>query len=84
MSTTSLFIGCYPTGLVYADTSNEVDGDYKRIAYLNYRTLELEIDDAKSPLLPLVMADAERMKAKRGERYQIAGNMSVILGRERE
>ena len=37
-----LFIGCYPTGLVDADTEQEVDRDYKRLAYLSYSTLVLE------------------------------------------
>ena len=76
----SLFVGCFPTGLVYCDRQIEVNGDYKRIAYLNYGTLKLEIDDPKSPLLPLVQEDAARMQARRGELFAIAGNMSVTLG----
>lgn len=75
-----LFIGCYPTGLVYADKGIEVAGDYKRIAYLNYATLVLDVDDLKSVLLPAIREDAARMQAQRGEQFPIAGNMSVTLG----
>ncbi len=39
-----LFIGVYPTGIAYADKWNEVDGDYKRLAFLRFATLALDIE----------------------------------------
>lgn len=75
-----LFIGCFPTGLVYCDKSIEEHGDYKKIAYLNYNTLELEIYSPKSPLLPAIKRDAIAMQHMRGKPFPIAGNMTVILG----
>ena len=77
-----LFIGKYPCGLVYADRDKEVQGDYKRIAFLSYSKLELEIDDKRSPLLAEVKAHAATVQAKRGQEYSIAGNMSIILGKK--
>jgi hypothetical protein len=46
-----LFIGLFPTGFSYADRTREEQGDYKRIAFLPYDTLELKVYDPKSKLL---------------------------------
>lgn len=83
-----LFIGCYPTGLVYADRKREKDGDYVRLAYLNYGTLVLEFD--KGILIgyrkidPVLIREVERhalyMQSLRGQKFAIAGNATVILG----
>ena len=43
-----LVIGNYPEGIVYADHFVEEHGDYKRLAFLSYRTLTLEL----SPHVP--------------------------------
>lgn len=74
------FAGNYPCGVVYADRGIEEHGDYKRVAFLSYSKLELEIDDPRSPLLERVKADAAAMQARRGQPYQIAGNMTITLG----
>ncbi len=42
MNDQRIFIGIYPAGIVYADRTVEVDGDYARLAFLPYSTLELE------------------------------------------
>lgn len=76
-----LFVGCYPTGFVYADKSRERNGDYWRLGYQSYRTLCLELDaDCPAEMRPLVEAHAAQMQARRGEQYRIAGNMTVVLG----
>jgi hypothetical protein len=76
-----IFIGCYPTGLVYSDRWVEKDGDYKRLAYLNYGTLKLEIQkDCPGKLADEIIAHSKTMK--RGESFQIAGNLAVTLGSE--
>jgi hypothetical protein len=76
-----LFIGKYPTGLVYANKRVEVAGDYKRLAYLNYRTLALEVDKGcPKEFLALIQADHARMLALKHTLYSIAGNMQIVLG----
>ncbi len=66
------FCGVFPGGLSYADRSIEVDGDYKRIAFLPYSTLTLEIYDHNSPLIERIKADAAAMQARRGELFGIS------------
>lgn len=80
----NLFIACFPTGLVYCDKSREVDGDYIKVAYLNYGTLDLSVYEPRSPLMPDVKADAEQMQSRSGEQFQIAGNAFVTLGDKME
>lgn len=85
-----LFIGVYPTGLVYADRFREVDGDYVRLAYLNYRTLELEFDGPQGRALKFegaeelrreIEADARSMQGRRGELFPTsAAGQSILLG----
>lgn len=77
-----LFAGCFPTGISYADTRVERHGDYKRCAFLSYRTLELDIEKDCSPdLRERIIADAARIKARRGEQYRISTfGQTVTLG----
>ena len=75
-----LFCGCFPTGWSWCDMAIEENGDYKKIAYMSYRKLELEVYAPNSPLLPLIRKDAAELQAKRGQEYAIAGNMVVTLG----
>ena len=75
------FSGIYPAGIVYADRAIEIDHDYKRVAFLPYATLELEIADPASPLLDRVKADAAAMQARRGEHFRISScGQTVLLG----
>ena len=76
-----LFIGVFPTCLSYSDRGREEDGDFKRVASLSFSTLELSIFDEKSPLLPLALADIERVRAMRGQEYPVSGcGQTVTLG----
>lgn len=75
-----LFIGVFPGGISYCDRSREVDGDYKRVAFLPYDTLALRIDAPRSPLLAEIRAHAATLKA--GDRFSIAGNCTIELGRK--
>jgi hypothetical protein len=76
-----LFIGNFPTGFVYANMAKEVAGDYQRLAYLNYSTLQLEVEKAcPAELLTHIRAHHEAMLARRHTVYPIAGNASVVLG----
>lgn len=50
-----LFIGCYSCGYVLADKWVEVSGDYRRLAFIPYNTLELQVDDScPLYLVPLI------------------------------
>lgn len=78
-----LFIGCYPTGLVYADTEQEVDGDYKRLAYLSYSTLVLELEhDCPRELAEQIKRNAVTVQSRRGEQFQVSHcGQTVTLGK---
>lgn len=77
-----LFTGVYPCGLVYADRTREVDGDYARLAFLDYGTLVLEIaDSCPDDLRKEITANAAVMQARQGEEFKISAcNQTVTLG----
>lgn len=77
-----IFCGVFPTGLVWADRCVEVQGDYKRLAYLCFATLEHIIEPScPRELLPSILKDIEAVKAKRGMQYQTStSGQSVTLG----
>jgi hypothetical protein len=78
-----LFMGLYPTGLVFADKAVEIAGDYKRLGYINYERLVLEQVAPGCPpeLLALMQAEEARMQAKRGERFETSAcGQYVFLG----
>lgn len=76
-----LFCGVFPTGWSWCDRAIEEHGDYVTVAYMSFRTLELEIRKPKSPLLPLVKASAARLQAMRGQEYQVStSGQTVTLG----
>lgn len=77
-----LFIGIYPTGIVYADRRIEVRGDYKKLAYLSFdlRTRTIE-KDCPAQLETLIRADMEAVIAMRGEKFEVSEcGQYVILG----
>ena len=78
-----LFVGVMPTGIVYADRSREVDGDYARCAFLPFDTLALEIaPKCPEDMLDAIKADAATIIARRGEHFKIsASDQTVVLGR---
>jgi hypothetical protein len=77
-----LFSGAYPCGIVYADRAREVAGDYKRLAFLSYASLELEIEhDCPDDLAALIRDDAALIQAQRGQHFQIStAGQTVLLG----
>lgn len=78
-----LFIGVYPAGLVYADRFREAGGDYARLAFLPYDTLDLQVSpDCPDELRQAVSAHADRMRARRGQAFQVSTcGQTVILGK---
>lgn len=76
-----LFIGCYEGGLMYCDRLVQDAGDYRRVAFLPYRSLVLDIESqCPAVLRPLILAHAADMQARKGEQFWHAGNAWVILG----
>lgn len=74
-----LFIGVYTTGWSYSDKTDTSSGDFKRLAYQYYDTLELKIydnsDDKKVALIKLL---ADKNVKMAGEYYQITSSGQKI------
>lgn len=77
-----LFIGDFPTGIIYADRGVERDGDYKRLAFLPYGTLLLKVEaDCPTELRARIEADARRMAMLRGQDWPVStSGQTVRLG----
>jgi hypothetical protein len=77
-----IFAGIYPTGIVYADRKRERGGDYARLAFLSFDTLELDIEpDCPRTLRQQIIEDAARIQARKGEDFQISqAGQTVLLG----
>jgi hypothetical protein len=74
-----LFAGIYPTGIVYADKTKEEHGDYKKIAFLPFDTLKLNIFDKNSVCLPEIIEDVKQYHI--GQELQISqSGQKIILG----
>jgi hypothetical protein len=80
--TQRLFIGIFPAGIVYADRQRERSGDYLRLAFLSYSSLELEIRPrCPSELADLIRAHAASLQSRRGEQYEISScGQTITLG----
>lgn len=77
----ALFAYVAPEGIVYCDRRQEEYGDYKKVAFLSFRTLELSLYNPRADLLPLITSGAARLQAQKGQEYQVSGaGQSVILG----
>ena len=77
-----LFIGVYPCGLTYADRWHEKAGDYARLAFLPYATLNLDVErDCPPHLRKRIVSHAATMQAKRGQEFRITTcGQTVMLG----
>jgi hypothetical protein len=77
-----LFIGTFPTGIVYADRRREEHGDYQRVAFLSYRSLKLEINSkAHKQLAKQAAEHAATIQARRGEQFQVSTcGQTITLG----
>ena len=80
----ALFIGIYPSGIVYADRRKERGGDYTRVAFLPYDNLVLAVEKGADPaLVAEARAHADTLIAQRGEAFAIdASGHHVILGKD--
>lgn len=77
-----LFMGVYPCGIVYADRWHEVAGDYRRLAFLPYNTLRLDLEGTCPEFLAAVIkADAATYEARKGQTFKTAVHGGeIILG----
>jgi len=78
-----LFIGVYSTGLSFADRGRERHGDYLKLAFLPYRTLELEWTGAPMPesMRKAIQRETAALRRRRGEDYPISSaGQTVRLG----
>lgn len=77
-----LFIAVFPTGIGYADRSKEEHGDYKRVAFLYYQTLQFEPEkNANRELIEQARQHAVTIQAMRGQEFRVsASGQTVLLG----
>ena len=77
-----VFCCVMPTGISWSDRKRLVDGDYKRLAFLSFNTLELKVEpDCPMQLQPVIYAGAAGIQAQRGQPFQVsASGQTVILG----
>jgi hypothetical protein len=84
MMSDRIFVGVYPEGLVYADRAREVAGDYARLAFQPYDTLEPDYArDIPSDVRPSLERLIRGVQARRGERFSRSESQpehDVILG----
>jgi hypothetical protein len=82
-----LSIATFPTGISYADTTRERHGDYLSLAFLPFRTLELEWTPRvriAPELRSRIVEHAESLRARKGEDYQVSSSgQTVKLGHAR-
>lgn len=72
----------FPAGYVYADKAVEVDGDYRRLAFLSYTTLILEFDkDCPAYWRQFIVDAAHPVQIAAGERVEASScGQSIRLG----
>lgn len=78
-----LFIGMFPTGISYADRQRERNGDYMRVAFLPFSTLELEWSPGRHPpeLRKEVEKHAAAMMRRHGQAFRVdSAGHTVTLG----
>jgi hypothetical protein len=78
-----IFVGVYPTGIFYADRQCQRSGDYARLAFLSFDTLELTLEPDCWPeeLRKQIIDHAALIQARKGERFQVStAGQTVLLG----
>lgn len=77
-----LFVGKYPTGLVFADRHREENGDYRRVGFMPWNTLQLEPrPGAPAALLQEAAAIVETYRGREGQLEMISTTgQKVLLG----
>jgi hypothetical protein len=80
----NIFVGVFPAGIAYSDRQQEEHRDYKRLAFLPYATLELQLkDDCPDHLARDIESHAAIIQMRRGLRLQTSEcGGSVLLGED--
>jgi len=74
-----LFACIYPGGIAYSDRTKEEHGDYKKVAFLSFKTLVVEpAKNANKELLAAAMLDAKKIQARKGENFQVSSSGQYI------
>ena len=84
MMNARIFSGLFPHGIAYSDRGREVAGDYARLAFLSYHTLELSVEmDCPADLEVEIRRDAAGYQARKGELLRVSTcGQTVLLGSE--
>jgi len=84
MTEERIFAGIYPSGILYSDRRRVQNGDYKRLGFLSFSTLSLDLEkDCPEDLADWIREDARRLQARVGEPFRIStAGQEVILGSE--
>lgn len=81
VSNNRLFIGVFSTGISYADRHREEQGDYAKLAFLPYDTLQLEVYACPVELQARIQSHAATIQARRGQQFQVSSSgQTVMLG----
>lgn len=85
MANDRIFCRVSPTGIVWADREQLVDGDYARLAFLPFDTLELAIEARCTPELAReIQASAAIVQSRKGQPYQVStSGQTITLGKGR-
>jgi hypothetical protein len=77
-----LFVGVFSTGIGYADRTRERDDDFARLAFLSFRSLDLDVEpDCPDDLAAEIRAHAAGIQAMRGQDYRVSTvGQTVRLG----
>jgi len=77
-----IFSGVYPGGIVWADRHNLSHGDYKRLAFLDFETLALDVEaDCPDELRAAIAEDAQGYQVRAGEAFKVStAGQTVTLG----
>jgi len=72
----------FGTGISWADPTARKHGDDKRLAFLYFADLKLDVrDDCPEDLRDIIIADAAEIQARRGEEYQVSiSGQTITLG----
>ena len=84
MTKEALFAGVFPTGISYCDRTREKDGDYLKLAFLSFHTLDLIFigDRCSAALRATIEANAAVIQARQGQQYPVSSSgQTVTLGR---
>ncbi len=79
-----IFVGAFPAGISWADRQREEHGDWARLCFMPYATLEAEFSKScPQELRTEIEEQVADFQAKRGQQYQIStAGQTVLLGSE--